>query len=214
MWSNESRKRTPYPPLPLRVKSAIGASISAAKNVRPAPRQMTNSMTAAISAAPTGRSGCSISWRLAMSRADLKAFFVLMRLTWRIRPVSRITISGTTAEARRSGSIEESSMTATERTITGRSTQGFSRNSSTSDARAAAAQAAPQPASTAIGASVSASSHVSRPKTLRICRLVAPTARSMAISSRLRESVASILLDMPTQQATIRLPSKIPSSRS
>ena len=63
-----------------------------------------------------------------------------------------------------------------------------------------------QPIITPMGKAVSVSSHTSRPKSLRSCRRVAPTARSIPMSSVLRASMLSMAEAMATQEESSSAP--------
>ena len=105
---------------------------------------------------------------------------------------------GMMREARRSGRLDESQIVRTDRMSIGMSTPGDRLNVTVFGRKRDSAHANTQPAAMETGARMSAMSHVCRPKIRRICRRVAPTARSMPISSTRFVSWPSMACATPT----------------
>ena len=118
---------------------------------------------------------------------------------------------GPVREARSRGRKDASRMKRKLKASIGIRARGGSQKRRLSGASAQSPRTASTAAPTPRGESSRARSRLSRPKMRRICRRVAPTARSMAISSRLRLSWLPRAAVTPSMEKSSRLP---PSSRA
>ena len=116
---------------------------------------------------------------------------------------------GICREARRSGAKEERKMHSADRASTGSRSQGENPNFISLSTSLPAAQTVRTPNTIPGSSDAPAISQASRLKSRRTCRRVAPTARSMPISSVLWDRTPSIAPEMPTHVASSRHPPMI-----
>ena len=169
-----------------------------------------SSVSATMAAPPAWRRGCSRVWRLAMSRVARNCFLLLNFLALRSMPVSRSTPMGVCRAARRKGSREDKNTHRADSAATGTSSQPFRENTISPFAKREMMNTVTIPSRMPRGREIRHSSHASRPNSRRICRRVAPTARSMPISSVFWASMLSMALEMATPQLSSNaMPSRI-----
>ena len=118
---------------------------------------------------------------------------------------------GICLDARRRGSPEAITIHSAEMSRIGNSSQRRGAKTISSGAIRHRSQVTPSPSSKPTGSATRLNSQASRPKTRRICRLVAPTARSIPISSVLEAKTPSIAEEMPMQTASSSAPPRMSS---